>query len=80
MQNSKSKPFLSSQENYAQIRLKLAEVIFKKIPKIQRQIRQSLQVFARLDPDGHGLVDLLDGLVMLPLDLGSVASGRKVSI
>ena len=43
-------------------------------------LRQSLQVFARLDPDGHGLVDLLDGLVMLPLDLGSVASGRKVSI
>ena len=43
-------------------------------------LRQPLQVFARLDPDGHGLVDLLDGLVMLPLDLGSVASGRKVSI
>ena len=23
-----------------------------------------------LDPDGHGLVDLLDGLVVLPLQLG----------
>ena len=40
-------------------------------------LRQPLEVFAGLDPDGHGLVDLLDGLVMLSLDLRSSRHNLK---
>jgi hypothetical protein len=45
MQKSNTKVFLSRQKYCAQMCLKVAEEILKKIPKIQRQIRKSLQVF-----------------------------------
>ena len=40
------------------------------MPAIIPFFRQSLDVFAGFDTDRHGLIDLLDGLLVLPLYLG----------
>ncbi len=43
-------------------------------------LRQSLEVFAGLDANRHGLVDLFDGLVMLTLNLQRPKHNKKLKI
>ena len=54
--NSNSKALLSSQKNCAQMPLKPVDVLIKIIQEIQRQIRQTLQVFEGISQSSEPLI------------------------